>query len=164
MIPRTWTHHEFDLLWNIDKMTMILMMMTIAMKAVIMKMVLHCLTTYRHGYSKHLENVKKKASRLYSDYVINFNDTRLSVSVTRQRMVFIFRRIGLMVVANRTLSFCFIATRPVHVYENLNFLNNLKLPARKTTSGTPAQIRKIRTTVRIWVFTDRLSTSQNREF
>ena len=34
-----------------------------------------------------------------------------------------------------------------------------KFPARQTTSGTPVQIRKIRTTVRIWVFTDRLSTN-----
>ena len=41
-----------------------------------------------------------------------------------------------------------------------------KFPARLTTSGTleNIQIRKIRTTVRIWVFTDRLSTNQNREF
>jgi hypothetical protein len=44
--------------------------------------------------------------------------------------------------------------------QNFFLFAKQKFPARQTTSGIQAQIRKIRTAVRIWVFTDRLLTNQ----
>ena len=59
------------------------------------------------------------------------------------------------------LSICF--SRELNRLSSVSLGNNIRMHAQ-TTSGTPVQIRKIRTTVRIRVFTDRLSTNQNREF